>query len=198
MLQLPGHLLLAALNHLLAQAPWARRSAENMANQPVRIHLAGLQLDWQFDTDGWLKTTQTEPLATLHLPALLLLRLAAGDAGARQNIRVEGDAQLAGQFGAVLSVLSWDAEADLAPLVGDAPAHLIVQAAHSLIRWKTGSTLEGARIWIEYATEESPLLAQRHRVTQWITAVDELRDAVARLDKRLELLARQPVCHQDH
>jgi ubiquinone biosynthesis protein UbiJ len=188
---LPERLLLAAVNHLLGQAPWARRSARPLVGQTIRLNVPGAQLNWAFDTEGWMCAVQTEPLAQIDLPFLLLLRLATGDARARYDIPLQGDAQLANQFALVLGQLSWDAEADLARFVGDAPAHFISQAAHQLTLWKINQPFNLTHAWVEFATEESALLVQRHQLTTWVEEVNTLRDTCARLDKRLDYLMRQ-------
>lgn len=191
MFNLSGRLLLAAVNHLLDQAPWARRSARSLAGQAIRLNVPGVQLNWAFDPEGWMCAVQTEPQAQIDLSLLLLLRLATNDVRARYDIPLQGDAQLANQFASVLSQLSWDAEADLARFVGDAPAHVISQAAHHLTQWKTNLPLDISRIWVEFATEESALLVHRHQLTTWIEDVNTLRDTCARLNKRLDHLTHQ-------
>ncbi len=134
---------------------------------------------------------QTEPQAQIDLSLFLLLRLATNDARARYDIPLQGDAQLANQFASVLGQLSWDAEADLACFVGDAPAHVISQAAHHLTQWKMNLPLDISRVWVEFVTEESALLVHRHQLTAWVEDVNTLRDTCARLNKRLDHLTHQ-------
>ena len=52
--------------------------------------------------------------------------LARGD---KPKVRIEGDVQLAAEINWLIDHVRWDAEEDLARLVGDAPAHTLAQAA---------------------------------------------------------------------
>ncbi|MFZ5507067.1 MAG: ubiquinone biosynthesis accessory factor UbiJ, partial [Pseudomonadota bacterium] len=137
-----------------------------------------------------------EPLAvTLRLPADAALRLVhEGDAVLR-DARIEGDAALAETLGQVLRGLRWDAAEDLSRLIGDAAAERVVGGARAA--WAGGRDL-GARLAAsasEYAADEARLLVRPAATAAFADEVDTLRDDLARLQKRLELLERkaQPI-----
>jgi len=188
---LSRRLLIAALNHLLQQAPWARHKTRELAGKPVKIDAFPLSATLVFDADGWVALSEDTPQASLTITPLALLRMAASDSAAERSVDVTGDAQLAARFGIILRNLTWDAEADLARLLGDVAAKAVVSAVQSLIAWQNLSLIQQARNWVEYSAEETPLLAKRSDIAQFVTAVDELRDQLARLEKRVALLARQ-------
>ena len=52
--------------------------------------------------------------------------------GGKPAVRIEGDVQLAAEVSWLIDHVRWDMEEDLARLLGDAPAHTLVQAARTL------------------------------------------------------------------
>jgi ubiquinone biosynthesis protein UbiJ len=68
-----------------------------------------------------LRLTVTEDSAVSLASAL-----ARGD---KPKVRIEGDVQLAAEVNWLIDHVRWDAEEDLARLIGDAPAHTLAQAA---------------------------------------------------------------------
>jgi ubiquinone biosynthesis protein UbiJ len=48
--------------------------------------------------------------------------------GGKPAVRIEGDVQLAAEVSWLIDNVRWDMEEDLARLLGDAPAHAMVQA----------------------------------------------------------------------
>lgn len=52
--------------------------------------------------------------------------------GDKPAVRIEGDVQLAAEVNWLADHLRWDIEEDLARVLGDAPAHALVQAAQTL------------------------------------------------------------------
>lgn len=184
--------MIAVLNHLLAGAPWARLKLIQHANKGISIAAFPFQFSLEIDPDGWMRLAQAEHAdATIHLPPLLALRIALGDTAASHQLEISGDTQLAASFGNMLLNLDWDAEADLARLIGDRAAHQLVQAAQGFTRWQRNRLNDNAIMLVEYASEETPLLAKRKHIADFITAVDTLRDDQARLSKRIDRLAQQ-------
>jgi ubiquinone biosynthesis protein UbiJ len=53
--------------------------------------------------------------------------------GNKPGVRVEGDVQLAAEVNWLIDHVRWDAEEDLARLIGDAPAHTLAQFTRSAI-----------------------------------------------------------------
>jgi ubiquinone biosynthesis protein UbiJ len=90
----------------------------------------------------------------------------------------------------VVSSLRWDAESDLAPIVGDIAAVRIVQAARALAaQVKTGGQ-RLAENAAEYLLEENPMLLYRRAGEDFASDVAVLRDDVERLAKRIALLEK--------
>lgn len=186
----------AVLNHLLDQSPWIRLKIAPYAGKRVAVNLFPVRLLLEIGAAGRLRHSSSGIAdATLRLQPLQALRIALRDTAANREIEISGDTQLAGSFGAMLMELEWDAEADLAHFAGDIVAHRIMQSMRSFNRWQRDNAKETAATFMEYATEESPLLAKRHHIMKFIADIDTLRDSQARLQKRMELIAQSVPSH---
>lgn len=189
---LSGYVIVAALNHLLNQAPWARQRLMSHIDKRIAVELFPLQFALTIDSDGRVQQVDDENVDTrMQLNPLLAARIALGDHAATHEISISGDTQFAADFGNILLTLDWDAEADLARFVGDSAAHQIVQIARNLIAWQRSNITGSAAMLTEYAHEEAGLIAKRKHLDEFIAEVDQLRDASARLSKRIDLLAQR-------
>jgi ubiquinone biosynthesis protein UbiJ len=140
---------LLALNHLLSAEPAARERLKLHAGRPVslvtrtpgapplllgRLPLPSLpQLDWALVvTPAGLfeEAAAGAPGAAgglrievdLTQPAQLLSRLASGQ---RPEVRIDGPAAFAADISWLIDNLRWDAEGDLARVIGDVPARTL-------------------------------------------------------------------------
>ena len=188
--------LAAVLNHLLDQSPWTRLKIAPYAGKCVAVQLFPVRLLLEIGPAGRLRHSVSGIAdATLRLQPLQALRIALRDTAADREIEISGDTQLAGSFGAMLKELEWDAEADLAHFAGDIVAYRIMQSMRRFSRWQRDNAKETATTFMEYATEESPLLAKRQHIMKFIADIDTLRDSQARLQKRMELIAQSVPFH---
>jgi ubiquinone biosynthesis protein UbiJ len=181
----------AALNHVLRSAPLAMERLRPYAGRTVAFHVGPLATAFTVQTTG--EVTAALPSAardlTVRISPALLPRLVAREEAAFRDIVLEGDMELAQQVSFLARHLTWDVEEDLSKVVGDIAAHRIVSAARGLSRWGRDATWRSAESAAEYWTEESPLIASRVKVAGFMRDVDELRDAVERLEKRIDRLA---------
>ncbi len=121
--------LVLFLNHVLMSEPEAMQRLARQKGQRIellwqKMHLqllatpAGLLERGRFDGfDLRLTVTDDSPLG-------VLAALARGD---KPKVRIEGDVQLAAEVNWLIDNVRWDAEEDLARLIGDAPAHTLAQ-----------------------------------------------------------------------
>jgi ubiquinone biosynthesis protein UbiJ len=184
-------LIPAALNHLLAQEPWARDKL--MAHQgkvacidtglfPIRLKVAG---------DGLLQSAGPDEAAsvTIHASLADLPLMAQNPERAFSYVKIEGDADFANTISQLSQSVRWEAEEDLSKLVGDVAATRLVGGARR--------AFEGARALhrtlsenaAEYFLEENPTLVRAQAVTDFAGDVVRLRDDVERLAKRIEKLS---------
>jgi len=142
---------LLMLNHVLAAEPAPAARLRQHAGRTLRVHWSGgagpLPLPPELALaitpagllerlDGGAESAAAGLRVEIELPPphRALLQWLAGD---RPRVHVEGDAQFAADVAWLAENLRWDAEADLARLIGDAPAH-------QLARW--GRSLRGALV----------------------------------------------------
>jgi ubiquinone biosynthesis protein UbiJ len=125
-------------------------------------------------------------LAVAELPQLL----AGGMESAMRHVRIEGNAEFAEALGFVFRHLRWDAEEDLSRVFGDIAAHRLVDGGRRIAAESRRSLERAGGSVAEYLTEEAPVLVPRAALPALAQEVVALRDAVARLDKRVARIER--------
>jgi ubiquinone biosynthesis protein UbiJ len=122
------------LNHVLQQEPQAM---DRLVRQKGRVVLA----QWRTFTFKVVVTPAgLLDLALADAPADLTLRVTQESPldiaatllqGHKPPVHIEGDVQLAADINWLVDHVRWDLEEDLSRLLGDAPAHTLVQAART-------------------------------------------------------------------
>ena len=183
-----------AVNHLLRSRPLALERLRPHAGRTVAFRVGPLGFTLTVQSTG--EVVAAVPGAaqdlTVRISPFLVLRLAAGEEAAFREIEMQGDAELAQEVSFLARNLGWDYEEDLSKVVGDIAAHRIASAARGFARWGRDAWLRMAQGAAEYWTEESPLIASRVKVESFAREVSELRDAVERLEKRVERAEAAP------
>ncbi len=191
MLPHPGIL---ALNHLLEAEAWARDKLKPYAAQCVEFRsppLPGLCLEI-LDT-GLLRRAAEDAVPNLVVnigPGALPAMLRGEDALLRE-IGIEGNADLAGTVQYLFRHLRWDIAEDLSKVFGDVVAERMVREGKRFAAWNVEAAEKLAQNFSEYLIEEQPLLARPADVRQFLADADRLRDDLARLEKRIDLLTRK-------
>jgi len=183
-----GPLSLAALNHLLSQADWARAKLMPFAGRCARLAMPPLQLDFAIRPDGYLEAAAAAPDVTMTLPADAPLRALQGQEQVIAAALVEGNAHLATELSFVLRNLRWDAEEDLAHAVGDIAAHRLVQGAAALAGWHRDAARKLAENAVEYLAEENPVLPRPRDLATHAAELVALRDKLSQLERRVAAL----------
>ncbi len=180
----------AALNHLLRGAPLALERLRRHAGRTVAFNVGPLGFAVTIQTTGEVTPATSRELRDLdvRISPFLFPRIAAGDEAALRDIEMQGDPELAQEVSFLARHLRWDAEDDLARAIGPIAARRVVGAARAIGGWGRDASLRMAQGAAEYWTEESPLVASRVKVESFVREVAELRDAVDRLEKRIERL----------
>ena len=180
----------ATINHLLRAAPWALERLAPHAGKTVRVDAGLINMRFSVEPDGAVRgaTTDANEDLTLNLPMPLLMRALAQGRTKLNEAQMTGDTSFAQALAYVAQHLQWDYEEDLSKVVGDMAAHRIGQTARGVAQWGRQS-VDSLQIMLrDYLTEERPVIAKPREVAEFVASVDELRDAVARLEKRIELL----------
>jgi ubiquinone biosynthesis accessory factor UbiJ len=182
----------AALNHVLAQHPWAQARLAPFAGRTVMLRCPPFpDLAFGIREAGNLgaPSDAAKPDLTVTVPPSALPSLLARDEAALKRVGIDGSAELAEAVRALFAHLSWDVEEDLSKVLGDAAAHRIAAGAEAFLRWQRDAALRLGENLAEYWKDERPMLARPDEVAAFCRDVDALRDDVARLEKRLDLLA---------
>jgi ubiquinone biosynthesis accessory factor UbiJ len=183
----------AFVNHLLAPAGWARESLAEHAGKTAMFELFPLRVAVAVEPDGTLRAApeNASPAVTIRLTHATVRQVLAEGEDAWRKANVEGDTEFASAISKVAANLRWDAEEDLSRVFGDIAAHRMAEAGRSAAAWPKQAATSLAGNVAEYLTEEKHLLVTPLRAAEFVRDVDDLRDAVERLDKRIERLQRQ-------
>ncbi len=185
---------LGVLNHLLDQTPGAHKRLRAHAGQRACLALGSTGLSFLIDEEGRLVESADDGQAvTIRLPADALLRLPHQGLGVLREARIEGDAALAETLGQVLKSLRWDVAEDLSRVVGDVAAERIVGAAKDTLSRGNDMAARLATSAAEYVADEAGMLVRPSVAAPLAGDIDTLRDDVARLQKRIELLERRRI-----
>ena len=189
MLPLP-HPAVDAVNHVLRTSPLARERLARHAGRTVAVRIGPLAPAFTIQTTGEVTAALASAPRDLdvRISPFLLPRLLAREESAWRDVEMTGDAALAEEVSFIARNLSWDAEEDLSRYVGDIAAHRMASTARAFDAWARDAAQRLTQGAAEYWTEESPLIASRVKVEGFIRDVTELRDAVERLEKRIDRL----------
>ena len=183
---------LRLINHLLAAEDWARARLKTCAGHTARLEFGALTLPLSIGADGLFVAADRDAAAdvTIALPADALRRALADRRSLFAAAHVAGPAELAETLGFVFRNLRWDAEGDLAQLLGDIAAHRLLAGGQRLLRWHLQQANNLAANLAEYLTEEKPAIARRADVADFCrqtaqlgTVLDGLESRIARIER---------------
>lgn len=191
----------AAVNHLLAREAWARDRLAPYAGKTARLKFSSIAVTLAVEPGGYLSAVdETDAravdvslaVASDALPAFMQ----GGQAAVMKHVKIEGDAEFATQLAKLAEHLRWEPEEDLAKLIGDAPAH----RAAELVRTAGAHALRAGRglrdSIAEYLLDENPQLVRRGALDAFNGELARARDALARVEKRIERLDQQTLARQ--
>lgn len=189
--QIASSAAIALLNRMLAREQWARDKLASFAGRSARFDAAPFALILRVTDQGtFVVADQGEPAVTIGV-ALSSLPLAMLDPqAAMKDIRLSGDAEFAQALAYVLQNLRPEPEEELSRFIGDAAAQRLVGFMRaSATQWKqiAENMLDNTA---HYVVTENPMVVGRDDLESFNQDVNHLRDAVARIEKRIDLLAR--------
>lgn len=123
------------LNHVLMQEPQAMERLTRQKGRVVRMQWRTLTFKVVVTPAGLLDVAgpDAEPdlalVITEESPLAIAQELLRGG---KPAVRIEGDVQLAAEVSWLIDHVRWDIEEDLARVMGDAPAHAMVQAVQGM------------------------------------------------------------------
>lgn len=187
----------AAVNHLLARETWARERLTPYAGKTARLSCPPVTLILLVQPDGYLSAVDESEAhnafdVTVSVPPdAVPAFLQGGQAAVMKHVKIEGDAEFATVIAKLAEHLRWEPEEDLAKLIGDGPAWRVASVArtvgdHAL---RTGRNLLGSVA--EYLLDENPQLVRRTSLDDFNVELARARDALARVEKRIERLEQK-------
>ncbi len=118
------------INHVLMQEPQATARLARQKGRVILVQWQSLNFKVALTPAGLLDLAPADTASDLVLtltgasPVALVQGLLQGG---KPEVHVQGDVQLAAEVNWLTDHLRWDVEADLARIVGDVPAHMVVQ-----------------------------------------------------------------------
>ena len=168
----------AAINHLLGTEPWARRRLAPHAGKVACIDAGLATVALLVTADGLLQAAPADAVAavTIRIQAADLPLIAQHRERAFSYVKVEGDAEFANVISLLSQNLRWEAEDDLARLVGDIAAARIVGGARDILERASSGSRKLAENVAEYLVEEQPMLMRPLVVREFADQVTTLRE----------------------
>ncbi|CAB3806785.1 Ubiquinone biosynthesis accessory factor UbiJ [Paraburkholderia caffeinitolerans] len=186
----------AAVNHLLARESWARNRLAPYAGKTARLSCPPVVLTLLVEPEGYLAAVEEHDAqcadVALSLPAgALSSYVQGGQSAVMKHVKIEGDAEFAQIIGKLAEHLRWEPEEDLAKLIGDAPASRVATIARTVHEQalRTGRNVLGSVT--EYLLDENPQLVRRAELDGFNAELSRARDALARVEKRIERLEQK-------
>lgn len=187
----PAGVILSALNHLLKGEEWARQRLLPYAGQTARVEGGPFGLSMTVSETGFFRSPASDEGradVTITFPDDAPFRVLTDPASMFAAARLAGAANFAETLAFVFRNLRWDYEGDLADMVGDIPARRLARLLADGAAWQRAAARRLGTNLAEYASEESALLIPAHDMRRFASEVDQLRDDLARLEKRVSRL----------
>lgn len=183
----------SALNHLLTQNDWAFPRLAKFAGRTARFNIAPFSFAYTIQENGTLCCADENTSADVNcnISPSLIPRLVLQDETAFTQIQSSGDATLLAEIFSLSRHLRWDAAEDISKISGDITAERLVNIAVKGHHQLHESVMNLASAWVEFMTEERPLLAKASAIGDFVEQVDTLRDDVARLEQRVYRLTNK-------
>lgn len=188
-----------AFNRYLALDQDAAEQLAKLHGQVIAFDVVGLGLSlYLIPGPGglqFLNEYEGTPDCRLRGTPLALARMGDRQASSDQlfsgTVEINGNTELAHQFGKIIGGMEVDWEEQLSHYTGDIVAHEVGKLFRSTGHWGR-QTLETLGLDVqEYLHEELRLLPVRPEVEAFMTDVDALRDDVERLQARMNRLKKK-------
>jgi len=140
-------------------------------------------------------TDSDVPALELEVSADVLSSLVGGSGNLREqamkSVKITGDADLAQLLGRLAGQIRWEYEEDLARWIGDAPANFAVRQGKKWVSAGKSAATDLLENVVEYVSEERKVLLNKRDFMIRKNELNALRDAVDRIEKRIQLLERK-------
>jgi len=185
------------INHVLSSEPWATGELARHAGKTILLKLPVGDLCFEITPAGLLAVSEASDTSSLVLEvsAKALSELAGSTGSLREQafkaVKITGDADLAQLLGRLVGQVRWEYEEDLARLVGDAPANFAVRQGKKFVSASKSAASDLLSNVVEYVSEERKVLLNQRDFMAHKNELNELRDAVDRMEKRIQVLVQK-------
>ena len=185
------------INHVLSSEPWATGELARHAGKTILLKLPVGDLCFEITPAGLLAVSEASDTSSLVLEvsAKALSELAGSTGSLREQafkaVKITGDADLAQLLGRLVGQVRWEYEEDLARLVGDAPANFAVRQGKKFVSASKSAASDLLSNVVEYVSEERKILLNQRDFMAHKNELNELRDAVDRMEKRIQILVQK-------
>jgi ubiquinone biosynthesis protein UbiJ len=185
------------INHILGGEPWASAELAKHASKTILLKMPLGELAFKITSAGLLDALQEldSPTLSLEVSSKALGDLTASSGTLREQafkaVKITGDADLAQLLGRLAGQLRWEYEEDLARLVGDAPANFAVRQGKKFVAASRSAASDLLDNVVEYVSEERKVLLNKRDFTAHKSALNDLRESVERIEKRIQLLEQK-------
>ena len=185
------------INHVLSSEPWATGELTRHAGKTILLKLPLGDLCFEITPAGLLAVSEASDTSSLvlELSAKALSELTGSTGSLREQafkaVKITGDADLAQLLGRLVGQVRWEYEEDLARLVGDATANFAVRQGKKFVSASKSAANDLLSNVVEYVSEERKILLNQRDFMAHKNELNELRDAVDRLEKRIQILVQK-------
>lgn len=184
--------LLSIINHILLQSPWSCERLAPFSQHTVEFRLGNWPLCFRISVTGLLdpmpdslQSSEYQPDVAITLPGNLLQLATEGFDSAMKQAQITGKVELAETLAFLAKNLRWDATDDLARVVGDVPAHRMVNTGQQVLAHAKGLFQQLKGQWQDHLRHEATLVPNSAEVSQHTRDLQQLRNDIARLEKRV-------------
>ena len=185
------------INHVLSSEPWATGELTRHAGKTILLKLPLGDLCFEITPAGLLAVSEASDTSSLVLEvsARALSELTGSTGSLREQafkaVKITGDADLAQLLGRLVGQVRWEYEEDLARLVGDATANFAVRQGKKFVSASKSAASDLLSNVVEYVSEERKVLLNQRDFMAHKNELNELRDAVDRMEKRIQILVQK-------
>ncbi len=186
-----------AINRVLNDYPMARERLCTHAGARIDVSMGPLNFAVRISQTGGVEPVgegaDDMAAVTFNVPLAVLPRLLQKDETAFHQIKFDGDSELAQLLSVIAGNVEWDIEEDLSKLFGggriaDIAAHRVVGTVQSLAAWGDDAKQRFTENIAEYLVHERHAFIITHDLEMFARENEAMRNDVARLDARINLL----------
>ncbi len=197
---LPGLLatsLETAINRLLAADQDSGERLKKLDGRRVRLELQDLAITLDFIFSAYRlevsldKAAEADTVISGSMPALFAMALPDEEnrwGGPGSRVKISGDATLARDLERLFSAMDPDWEAGVAQFTGDVMAYQLVAGFKGMAAALLSTGKQMQQVAGEYLSSEQSPLPQPGELRGFADEVDNVRDAVERLEARMRIL----------